>query len=70
MAKEKYHISNHSVCGNDEYCYEIYCQNCHKTNYLHIKKGTSVNSIFSERPKCQYCGCVAIDDKTWNIPKE
>ena len=70
LTKESYRISNCPVCGNDEYCKEICCSNCHKTNYLHIKKGVSVETVFSDRPVCQYCGCGVASDKTWNLPKE
>lgn len=68
--KDLYRISNHPICDLDEYCCEKSCQNCHKTNYLHIKKGTSIASVFADRPICRYCGCAIADDKTWNLPHE
>lgn len=69
MKTEKYVVSNNQRCESDKYCYELSCENCHAKNFLHIKKGVSVQEVLRDFPKCNHCGCTIANESTWNIPK-
>jgi len=42
---------------NTTYIYNTSCQNCRTELVFVIKKGISIEAVFSDKPNCPSCGC-------------